>query len=158
MENLQKELKNLFQIVQRIETEYAKYNRKFTIDGHLIGSIGEVLAAEAFNLKLAQTGMAVYDATRIEKPDETVQIKATQIDRVSFSPVREGEAVPDYVIVIQINKSGDWEPIYYGPGKNVYDLLALRKTQKNGQIQITLTKLRELNASVSDKLLSYSKP
>ena len=50
MANMQETLKRLFQIVKQLEEEYAEYNRKFTIDGHLIGSIGEVLVAEAFDL------------------------------------------------------------------------------------------------------------
>ncbi|MBQ5522685.1 MAG: hypothetical protein IIT86_07720, partial [Oscillospiraceae bacterium] len=62
------------------------------------------------------------------------------------------DAVPDYVIVIKISHTGDWEPIYTGPGKIVYDNLG--KMQKNGQSQISIFKLRKLMKNVStDKIL-----
>ena len=40
----------IFRQVERLERAYP--GRKFTPDGHLIGSIGEVIAAEEFGLKL----------------------------------------------------------------------------------------------------------
>ena len=48
--------------------------RKFTLDGHLVGSIGEVVAAKALGLKLypmSQPGHDAYDA------NGDVQIKMT---------------------------------------------------------------------------------
>ena len=145
-------LRDLFQIVDKLEKDYAQYGRKFTIDGHLIGSIGEVLVAEAYGLELAENSIPVYDAWTKDEHKKTVQIKATQIDRVSFFSKRENDAVPDYVIVIKISHTGDWEPIYTGPGKIVYDNLG--KMQKNGQSQISIFKLRKLMKNVStDKIL-----
>lgn len=142
-------LDNLFQTVDQLEKDYAKYGRKFTIDGHLIGSIGEVLAAEAYDLELADSSMPVFDAWTKTEPPKTVQIKATQIDRVSFSSKRKNDTVPDYVIVIKIFHSGDLEPIYNGPGKLIYDNLG--KSQKNGQSQISLAKLRRLMVGVTEE-------
>ena len=142
MASVQDKLQQLFQIVEQLETEYADYNRKFTIDGHLIGSIGEVLVAEAFDLKLKDTGTPMIDAVTKDGTNRTVQIKATQIDRVSFSSKHENEDVPDQVIVISIDKTGNWKVEFNGPGKLIYENLG--KPQKNGQSQISLTKLRRL--------------
>ena len=142
MASVQDKLQQLFQIVEQLETEYAEYNRKFTIDGHLIGSIGEVLVAEAFDLKLKDTGTPMIDAVTKDGTNRTVQIKATQIDRVSFSSKHENEDVPDQVIVISIDKTGNWKVEFNGPGKLIYENLG--KPQKNGQSQISLTKLRRL--------------
>lgn len=72
-------LMELFRIVNHLENVYAEHGRKFTIDGHLIGSIGEVLAAEAYNLKLAENSTPVYDAETRDASQKKVQIKATQI-------------------------------------------------------------------------------
>ena len=146
MASIQEELQCLFQIVKRLETEYQQYNRKFTIDGHLIGSIGEVLVAEAFGLKLEDTGKPIIDAHIKDGTNRTVQIKATQIDRVSFSSKHENEDVPDQVIVISIDKTGNWKVEFNGSGKLIYENLG--KPQKNGQSQISLTKLRRLMADV----------
>ena len=142
MASVQDKLQQLFQIVEQLETEYAEYNRKFTIDGHLIGSIGEVLVAEAFDLELEKNSTPVIDARTKDGTNRTVQIKATQIDRVSFSSKHENEDVPDQVIVISIDKTGNWKVEFNGPGKLIYENLG--KPQKNGQSQISLTKLRRL--------------
>lgn len=142
MASIQNELQSLFQTVNRLETEYKKYNRKFTIDGHLIGSIGEVIVADAFDLELAPTGNALYDAWTKTKPKKTVQIKTTQIDRVSFSKITDTDDAPDYIIVIQIDKTGEWQLAFNGPGKLVYENIG--KPQKNGQSQISVNKLRNL--------------
>ena len=149
MAMIQEKLKQLFQIVEQLETEYADYNRKFTIDGHLIGSIGEVIAAEAFDLELEKNSTPVIDAHTKDGTNRTVQIKVTQIDRVSFSGKQEYEDAPDQVIVIAIDKAGEWTPVYNGPGKLIYENLG--KPQKNGQSQISLAKLRRLMADVTDE-------
>lgn len=153
MENLQEELKSLFQIVQRLETEYAKYNRKFTIDGHLIGSIGEVIVKKAFDLDLEKNSTPVHDAKT--KDGQTVQIKATTTDRVAFSI--HADEIPYYVIVIRIEKEGEncGKPtlIYNGLGEIVFEELRKKKLQKNGQIQISLSTLRKLNQIESNILL-----
>ena len=148
MTDIKTALRDLFQIVNQLEKDYAQYGRKFTIDGHLIGSIGEVLVAEAYDLELAGNSTPVYDAWKKDEPQKTVQIKTTQIDRVSFSSKCQNDAVPDYVIGIKISHTGDWEPIYTGPGKTVYDNLG--KVQKNEQSQISLLKLRKLMKNVSE--------
>ena len=139
-------LKELFRITQELESKYEKYGRKFTIDGHLIGSIGEVIVAEAFDLELLKSSSPNVDA--ITKDNRKVQIKATQIDRVSFSKGLSHEA-PQQVIVIHIEKDGEWELIYNGPGVNVYENLG--KAQSNGQAQISLAKLRKLMLYVPEK-------
>ena len=149
MTSIQVELKQLLQIVERLETEYAGYNRKFTIDGHLNGSIGEVIVAEAFNLKLEKGATPMIDARTKDGTNRTVQIKATQINRVSFASKQEHEKAPDQVIVISIDKSGDWAVEFNGPGKVIYEHLG--KPQKNGQSQISLTKLRRLMADVPEE-------
>lgn len=143
-------LKQLFEIIQQLESKYGSYGRKFTIDGHLIGSIGEILVAEAFDLELLNNSTPNVDA--ITKDNREVQIKATQIDRVSFSTSPNHEA-PQHVIVIHIKKNGEWELIYNGPGAKVYENLG--KAQSNGQSQISLAKLEKLMVSVpgEDQLL-----
>lgn len=149
MDTIKDSLTELFEIVNCLEKDFSKHNRKFTIDGHLIGSIGEVLVAEAYDLELAENSTPVFDAWTKTEPQKTVQIKATQIDRVSFSSKRENDTVPDYVIVIKISHTGDWKSIYNGPGKLVYDNLG--KAQKNGQSQISLAKLCRLMESVTEE-------
>ena len=50
----------LFAITRELEALYP--GRKFTIDGHLVGSIGEVLVADKFNLTLLPNSTKTHDA------------------------------------------------------------------------------------------------
>lgn len=52
---LQKIIVELWAIVDRLENDYFEDGKKFTIDGHLLGSIGEVYAKEKFKLELLKT-------------------------------------------------------------------------------------------------------
>jgi hypothetical protein len=59
----------------------ALYPRKFTPDGHLVGSIGEVVAAEALGLtlyRISRPGHDAYDA------NGDVQIKMTAGSKVAM--------------------------------------------------------------------------
>jgi hypothetical protein len=41
-------IKSLYDVVRELEKEFVDEKRKFTLDGHLVGSIGEVVAAYSF--------------------------------------------------------------------------------------------------------------
>ena len=135
-------IKELYAITKELENNYP--GRKFTIDGHLVGSIGEVIVAENYGLELLPNSTETHDAV---SPDgKYVQIKATQINRIAIS------SEPDYLIVIRLLSDGSWEEIYNGPGKVAWDNAG--KMQKNGQRPISLSKLRNLMGSVdiNDKI------
>jgi hypothetical protein len=129
---LSEKVKELFTITNELESLYP--GRKFTIDGHTIGSIGEVLVAEKYNLELLKPGYETYDAK--DKNGNLYQIKATQIDRISLS------SCPQNLIVIKFYSDGNWEIVYNGDGKLIWDNAG--KMQKNGQKQITLSKIEKL--------------
>ncbi len=131
-------IQDLFRTVCELESRYP--GRKFSIDGHLLGSIGEVIAAEHYGLTLLPNSFEKHDA--IDMNGRLVQIKATQINRISIS------SEPDYLIVIQITPDGTWSEIYNGVGSRVWDNAG--KMQKNGQRPISIAKLKLLMKSVSD--------
>lgn len=139
---LSDKIKELYRITNELETEYP--GRKFTIDGHLVGSIGEVIVAENYGLELFPNSTETHDAK--SNDGKLVQIKATQINRIAIS------SEPDYLIVIQLKSDGSWIEIYNGPGKYVWDNAG--KMQKNGQRQISIYKLECLTDKVneSDKI------
>ena len=136
---LSDKIKELYKITNELESSYP--SRKFTIDGHLVGSIGEVIVAEHYGLALLPNSTETHDAVSTE--GKYVQIKATQINRIAIS------SEPDYLIVIKIFSDGSWEEVYNGPGKPVWDNAG--KMQKNGQRPISLSKLRCLMNSVDRK-------
>ena len=139
---LSDKIKELYRITNELETEYP--GRKFTIDGHLVGSIGEVIVAENYGLELLPNSTETHDAEA--KNGKLVQIKATQINRIAIS------SEPDFIIVIQLQSDGSWIEIYNGPGKYVWDNSG--KMQKNGQRPISIHKLKCLmeNVKESDKI------
>lgn len=136
---LSDKIKELYKITGELETLYS--GRKFTIDGHLVGSIGEVIVAENYGLELLPNSTETHDAV---SPDgRYIQIKATQIKRIAIS------SKPDYAIVIKMHTDGSWEEIYNGPGSLVWNNAG--KMQKNGQRPISLAKLKSLMDCVDKK-------
>ena len=136
---LSDKIKELYRITNELEISYP--GRKFTIDGHLVGSIGEVIVAEHYGLALLPNSTKTHDA--VSKDGKLVQIKATQVQGISIS------SEPDYLIAIKLFSDGSWEEVYNGPGKPVWDNAG--KMQKNGQRSISLGRLRGLMNSVEKK-------
>lgn len=107
--------------------------RPFTPDGHLVGSIGEVIAAEALGLQLYPPSQPCHDAYDC---DGDVQIKLTG-----------GKAVSMYsecqrLVVLRIVSTTEAEIAYDGPGAAAW--AAAGPMAKNGQRRISLSRLRAL--------------
>ena len=134
---LSDKIKELYRITGELESEYP--GRTFTPDGHLVGSIGEVLVAEHYGLELLPNSTKTHDA--VSKDGKYIQIKATQKDSIAIS------SEPDHLIVIKLLSDGSWREIYNGPGKPAWDNAG--KLQKNGQRPISLSKLVGLMASAN---------
>lgn len=135
-------IKALYEISHDLEELFP--GRHYTPDGHMIGSIGEALAASYYNLELFPASEETHDA---KAPDgRLVQIKATQINRVALS------SEPEWLLVLKIHKDGTFSEEYNGPGKLAWEHCG--KLQKNGQRPISLAKLRELQSAIpqSDRL------
>lgn len=111
-------------------------------DGHMIGSIGEALAASYYGLELFPASAETHDAKAAD--GRLVQIKATQISRISLS------SEPQWLLVLRIHRNGTFSEEYNGPGKLAWEHCG--KMQKNGQRPISLAKLRILQAEVPDSV------
>lgn len=132
-------IEQLYEITDELEN--LSNRRPFTPDGHMVGSIGECLVADAYDgLELMPPSNEGYDA--LWKSDLKVEIKTTQGDRVAF------RGPPPKTIVIQLNRDGSFDEIYNGPGELIWQILAGRPRPSNGQYQITLNRLRKLNQQV----------
>lgn len=127
---------DLYAITNRLNNLYP--GRHFTPDGHIVGSLGEVVAADYYGLKLFIASEPIHDAE--DPKGRLVQIKATQGTRVALNEE------PNCLIVLLIHPDGSFEEIYNGPGKQVWE--ACGKQQKTSQRPISLTKLRILNQSI----------
>ena len=80
-DSIAQKIRELYAITTELESLYP--GRKFTIDGHLVGSIGEVLVAERYGLTLLPNSTQTHDAEA--KDGRLVQIKATQTKRIAIS-------------------------------------------------------------------------
>jgi len=129
-------VKRLYELVAELERSFP--GRPFTPDGHLVGSLGEVLASHYYDLELLPCSTECHDAQT--KDGRLVQVKATQGDRVAL------RAQPDHLIVIQLQKDGTISEIYNGPGSLAWDKAG--KKQQNGQSPISISTLRRLMRDV----------
>lgn len=129
-------ISKLYTLVTDLEEQFP--GRHFTPDGHLVGSIGEVLAAFHYNLELLPASAEKHDA--VTKEQSMVQIKATQINSIGIS------SEPNHLLVLKIHKDGSNTEIYNGPGN--FPWQAAGPMQKNGQRRISLSRLTHLMLTV----------
>jgi hypothetical protein len=136
VEKIPKLIIDLYGIVAELENLFP--GRHFTLDGHLIGSIGEVLAAYQYDIDLFYASRETHDGKT--RDGKQVQIKATQRNQVGL------RSKPDYLLVLQINSNGTSEEIFNGPGELAWNNVG--KPQKNGQRSISVAKLRKLSETI----------
>ena len=135
-EMLEEKIRELYGITAELEEKYP--GRRFTPDGHLVGSIGEAYAAEKYGLSLLKACSEKHDAR--SEDGRLIQIKITQTDRVSIY------SEPDYLIVMKMDRDGYIKEVYNGKGAAPWNNAG--KLQKNGQRSIGLRKLVSLNDDV----------
>ena len=133
-EDVRTAIKKIFRSCQRL-TELTK--RPFSPDRHLVGSFGEVVAAELLNLTLMPPSNDGYDA--IDDQGRRVEIKATT--RTSIGLSASGTRAERLVVVV-VDGDGETEVAYDGPTAPAWD--AAGKPQKNGQRRISVSTLKKL--------------
>ena len=133
-------LADLYRIVARLQDLFP--GRKFTPDGHLVGSIGEAVAARMFGLSLFKASTEAHDAETADGRT-LVQIKMTQGNRgVGL------RAKPQHLLVLRLVAMDRSVEVVYNGGCHA-PWSAAGKVQKNGQRPISLSKLRSLDADVA---------
>jgi hypothetical protein len=137
-------VKDLFRITDELG---AMTGRRFTPDGHLVGSLGEVFAASAYSVVLQPHSTKACDAVSMD--GRRIEIKATFSDRVAFRS-HDVDCLPDHCLVIRLKKDAAFEEVYNGPIKPIVEKLSVRKLPSSGQRQISLVQLRTLNAAVPE--------
>lgn len=119
-------IRELYEIVERLEMLFP--GRRSTPDGHLVGSIGEALAAHCYGLELLVASSEAHDAKAAD--GRLVQIKASQRTTVGL------RSEPVHLLVLRILPRGDSEELYNGPGKLAWNNAG--KMQSNGQRAISV--------------------
>lgn len=132
---------DLYKIVGELEEMFP--GRHFTPDGHLVGSLGECLAAYHYGLELLPASSPGVDAV---KNGCKIEIKATQGKRVAL---RSG---PQHLLVLHLRRDGSFSEVYNGPGDIVWQEFEGKAKPSNGQYQISLSRLKSLMQGVSSSL------
>jgi hypothetical protein len=133
----------LLQIVDRLRCAYPK--KRFTLDGRLVGDLGEALVERDYELRVFDDMQRHHDAVT---PDgKLVQIKATMKESLSFP----ADHIPDYYIGVRIRPDGSLEKIFNGPGDVAAQAVAVRSHPKTNLHSISLSALRSLDATVLDE-------
>lgn len=113
--------------------------RHFTLDGHLVGSIGECLAAHYYGLTLLPASARAHDATCAAGE---VQIKTTQRSTIGI------RCEPRHLLVLRLRPDGAFDEVFNGPGSLVWPLVQHKPRPSNGQYQVRLATLSRLMRSV----------
>jgi hypothetical protein len=129
-------LDTLYTATDRLESLFP--GRKFTLDGHLVGSIGEVIAAYMFDLNLLRGSNKGHDATT--KDGRNIEVKLTQGNGVAI------RHEPDHLIVLQREKNQSVKVVFNGPGQIAWEKAG--KMQSNGQRPISIKALQALDRTI----------
>jgi hypothetical protein len=143
-------ISDLLKTAGRLNTLFP--GRPFTPDGHLVGSIGEVVAEHVYDLRLEPCNTPQVDAYTSD--DRSVQVKLTGEKGQSFGirwPIQPGGAVPEILLCLKMTVDGFVE-IYNGP---LPSALLEGRISSNGQISLSLGKLSGLNPGLLPIVRSF---
>jgi hypothetical protein len=120
--------------------------RKFPLDGHLVGSIGEAAAEAMFDIALVPASSAGHDA--IAGDGRRVEIKATY-GSSGVAIRRTSHTAASALIVLKLSRTpgSQHEVVFNGPLMTA--LQSAGAFGSNGQARMGLSRLRSLDKTVS---------
>jgi hypothetical protein len=136
-QRLPKLIRHLYRIVGELEAMFP--GRHFTPDGHMVGSLGECLAAHHYGIELHSASHPGHDGVC---GGRDVQVNATQGNVVAL------RCEPSQLLVMLLNRYGGFEEVYNGPGAPVWALVKDKPQPSNGQRQVSLSALRSLMKAI----------
>lgn len=145
LDKLKIEIKNLHISVSILKEHFPIKKSGFTLDGRLVGDMGEVIAEELFQIKLYEKLEKFYDAETIYEPKLKVQIKATFKESLTYNHE------PDYYIGIKLFEDGNFKVIYNGPGKYIHQEYQHRNGIGKQLLLFPIKKLEEISLGINEK-------
>jgi len=139
IKEIEKLIPEMFRIANKLTT---LTGRPFTLDGHMVGSIGEFIGKYYYSIDLYPPSHTIHDGSWNGRD---VQIKATQRNSVDL------KGLTDLLLVLKINPDGTFKEIYNGDGRRPWKSLSHRKITGAGEISISLRQLSILNEQVNQK-------
>lgn len=142
MENIKSAIIELLGIVKQLKNSYPY--KEFTLDGRLVGDIGEIVVEQIYDVKLFEKITSHYDG--ISSDGRKVQIKTTMKYALDFP----ADHIPDYYLGIKILENGEFEEIYNGPGGIIWEVLKHRKKPTKTNFHcVNIKRLKKLNLTVN---------
>jgi hypothetical protein len=138
---ISKALSAIFSGIRQLKDAFPQ--KEFTIDGRLVGDIGEVIAALEYDLELYDVLVPRHDGQTSD--GKRVQVKATFKDSLTF------RTVPDFYLGFKLYENGRHEVVYNGPGKPIYDRYSHRKGIGEQLLSFPISELRKLSADVAQE-------
>ena len=131
-------LRHIFNGIKQLANAFP--GKAFTIDGRLVGDIGEVIAALEYNIKLYTTQKAHHDGEASD--GRKVQIKATFKDKLTF------KAIPEYYLGFKLFEDGRYGEIFNGPGKIIFERYKHRQGIGKELLSFPIAELKKLSGTV----------
>lgn len=128
----------VFQGIERLRTAFP--HRRFTVDGRLVGDVGEIIAELDYDIILHEVSQPDHDGNTTE--GRNVQVKATFRDSLTF------KTTPDYYLGFKLYPDGHYEEIYNGPGPLIKERFAHRSGIGKTLLSFPISDLRELSEQV----------
>ncbi|WP_250493784.1 hypothetical protein [Caballeronia sp. GAWG1-1] len=132
-------LKCIFEGIELLRVQFP--HRRFTIDGRLVGDIGEIIAELLYDVKLDEVSEPCHDG--VTSSGRRVQVKASFQDHLTFGKT------PDYMLGLKLNYDGTFEEIYNGPGAIVRQRYEHRKHVGEKLLSFPMSELRKLSSDVA---------
>jgi hypothetical protein len=136
-------VRQLLSIVQRLRRKYP--NKRFTLDGRLVGDIGEVLVAATYEVELFDKLQKHHDGR--SSRGWQVQIKTTMQKHLTFP----ADHVPKYYLGIKLYPDGHFDEVFNGPGRIARQAIRGRARPKTNLHSISVAALAVLNRRVPDE-------
>ena len=151
------EIQQLLAVTNSLKEKYKHHNKSFTLDGKLVGDIGEVLVAEYYGLTLYGDNTPTHDGFVTRDESKQVQIKASFNNYFYFS--KDLNNIPKYFIAVLLKEDGTFDEIFNGKGLFIYEkmLCDLPKERKHNY-RLTVKKLLELNNHPENVKIKLLKP
>lgn len=132
-------LTQIFEGIARLHSAFR--HRSFTIDGRLVGDIGEVIAELEYDLVLDKVSTPCHDAET--RDGRRVQIKATFKDSLTFG------TCPDCYLGLKLYPDGRFEEVFNGPCRLILDQYSGRKDIGKKLLSFPIKKLQLLSGQVA---------
>lgn len=131
----------IFKGIERLKSAHP--HRLFTIDGRLVGDVGEVIAGLEYDIVLDETSQKDHDG-HCTSDGRKVQVKATFKDSLTF------KSTPELYLGLKLYPDGRHEEVFNGPGQLIADRFAHRKGIGDVLLSFPIAELKALSMTVAE--------